>query len=243
LAEIALSNKDSSLMVLYKTHYSSAGYKDKTVDLELDKRVNPIKYKRLAEIDQLIKDVNYNFNRGMEGYAKYQYFHICDSLTTHLLNNYKESEFESGVRKKMGDLSSESRERYKWNKEYFEKYDLIKQHDELDLKIGNMVELYSGKAYTIGKSIGGGGLVSVLIGGMFHLIDPSDNSGVIFMIIGGVGVSVSTIVYISGFISERIFIAKYRKAKRKLYRMKDQIGPVLDKRKEKINGKPLVLIN
>jgi hypothetical protein len=241
LAKVALEKNDSVMLAFYKTQFSDKGKTNKSVELELDKKVNPIKYKRLDEIEKMTATVYRYYNYGNKSYENYDYHNKADSLISYLFNNYKPSEFEASNMSKLKALKIEVKERYKWNKEYYDKLRRIREYDNFQTKIENM----QGKFFDtdgIGRGIAGGGLAGVGMGGLFYLIDGSDALSKTFLVIGGVGVAIGGIIMLSEYISYQSYLKRMRKAKAKLERMKADIGPVLEKRNEKLNGLPLINI-
>jgi hypothetical protein len=241
IAKVALETKDSTLMSFYKKNFSVLGKTNKTLEIELDKKENPIKYKRLDEIARITADIYSNYQYGNSSYRNYNYYYKADSMLNYLFNNYRKSEFEESNLTKLKSLQVEVIQRYNWNKVYYEKRNKIKEYDEYVIRVENM----QGNFFDtdgIGRGIAGGGLAGVGMGGLFYLIDGSDALSKTFLVIGGVGVAVGGIIMLSEYISYQSYLKRMRKAKAKLERMKADIGPVLEKRNEKLNGLPLISI-
>ena len=240
LAKVALETKDSTLMSFYKKNFSVLGKTNKTLELELDKKENPVKYKRLAEIAKITSDIYSNYNYGHSSYKNYKYYYKADSLINYLLSNYRKSEFEESNLNKIKNLQSDVIQRYNWNKDYYEKVDKIKEYDEYVKKVedmrGNFIDTDG-----IGKMIAGGGLGAAGMAGIFYLIDGKiDDLTGTFLVIGGIGIAVGGIIMLSEYISYKSYLKRMRRANSRLDNMKANIGPILEKRNEKLNGLPLI---
>ena len=92
----------------------------------------------------------------------------------------------------------------------------------------------------IGKGFIGGGLAGGVMGGLFYLLEGSNDLSTTLFVVGGIGVVVGGIIMLSEYISFQRYWKRMKKAEAKLERMKTDIGRVLEKRNEKLNGVPLI---
>jgi hypothetical protein len=211
------------------------------------------KIQRARETEEGITNIQKLFSYGNQSYRNYQYFGQADSLTNNLLVNYSFADFNAGKYTELKNLRPELKERYKWNKEYYEKRDKILAYDALVVNANNLSYKYTNKL----KDDDNGTLLlkaSLLaLGGMATLAgaysviakdDTFSKSQVSDLLkYGGAAFGIGLTWTILQSRSVNRTGRKASAAQKEADEMKTSIGPVIDKRKESLSGSPLINTN
>jgi hypothetical protein len=186
---------------------------------------------------------------GHSSLKSYPYYYQVDTLTTRLLKTYREEVIGKDYMSALLQLQTESRERYKWNKEYSKNIEKIRLYDQLvheskelnillDKKINRQLNfsIFPQAALT---SLGG---MAVLTGAASLLIEdtftPKTTKDLLTYGSGGFAVGLTWII-LQGNSQKRT--AKLLKAKNKtIEQLKIEIGQILEKRNQTYMGKPLI---
>ena len=208
---------------------------------------------RAQETKEGIINIQELFSFGKKSYLNYAYFEQADSIANNLLENYSFSDFSAGKYTELKNLRPELQERYKWNKAYFEKRDKILAYDALLINASNLNNNYMNKLNaTVNETLylkatllvlGG---MATLMGG--YAVIANDNTFTqsernSLLKYGGASLGIGLIWSILQGSSVKKAGRNASAVQKRADEMKTSIGPVLNKRKESLNGSPLININ
>lgn len=208
---------------------------------------------RAKEVEEGIKNIQRFFSQGKQSYKNFQYFGQADSLANKLLINYALADFSAGKYNELKNLRPELKERYRWNKEYYEKRDKILEYDALvlnsiDLNYKYMNKLdatVNGTMYVKATLLALGGMATLM--GAYAVLAKDDSfsksTATGLLKYGGAAFGIGLTWTILQNRSVKKAGDKAVSAQREVDEMKNLLGPVLDKRNEALNGSPLININ
>lgn len=202
---------------------------------------------RAKETAEGIKYINKLYAFGKQSYKNYASFGRADSLAAHLLSYYAPADFSPGKYTELKNARPELQERYKWNKAYYMKREQILAYDALVLNANALSQKYqrkldatvNGTLYLKATLLAGGGIAT----GVGTVLMITEGEGANLLKYGGAAFGIGLIWTIIQDWSVNKAGRRATEAHKKANELKQQIGPVIDKRNESIGGSPLINVN
>jgi len=173
----------------------------------------------------------------------YSYYYQVDTLTTRLLKTHNEKEIGKQKIDELGQLQTEARYRYKWNKAYADKKDKILEYDRLTREEQELKLRLTRKS--LNQTVIGGGLVIVgILTGMTGLIvelSRDESSGINTWHKIAIPSFTTGLVLMIGADSDKRTNRKLKPIRTSIQQLTNDIGKeLLDKRNETYMGRPLI---
>lgn len=208
---------------------------------------------RIREAATLREEVYTLAEKGDQSYRNYAYYFRADTTAAYLLRKYKPTEIGDENRSRLQNYRQELQERYKWNQEYYQKSAKIIAYDAMVQKTATLDAEYARKLEaTVNGSLilkasllALGGIAAGI--GAYATIAKDDAFSPAFrnnllMYGGGAFTICMTWTIIQGSSVKRAG-NRAAIARKEAKEISQSIGPVLDKRNEKIGQKPLINTN
>ncbi|MCC5936238.1 MAG: hypothetical protein JJU34_03045 [Lunatimonas sp.] len=249
--EIIRENVDTYLMdyegVALKDHYLEIKQISKKLEFYPSSHAAFEKRKLVVEFEKQIRSFKKN---GDQSYKNYQDYLKADSIASFILLEYTRSDIGAEKYTEIYQLSRELKERYRWNKEYHDKLNQIKEWERLEAVVQYRKRKYDRTVYRLTSDskimIQAGllslGALSAMIGGGLMFDEQASWSGTEGSLVkfGLAGALIGGGWLYFDFKSVDKAESAYIEAKSNADAMKKQIGPLVDKMNESINERPIV---
>lgn len=184
-------------------------------------------------------------------YKNYNSYLIIDTMTTAFLKKFSPEDFRNNEYGTIKNINLDASYRYRWNKEFTQKYDQVKAYDQLKVMLAEreahrqrmVAKTYSGGALVRMFMLTFGGISTLM--GTYGMLDKEESAfskpTSKVMLTAGAS-TVATSLLWSGIVKGRISNAnkKYQRTQTEIKKRERELQTLLDKRLEKKNGTPVI---
>ncbi len=209
-------------------------------------------YSKTASEYRILKSrIDTELKTAATSYTKYNSYLIIDTMTTAFLKKYSRDDFRNNEYGTITNINIDASYRYKWNKEFAQKYDQVKAYDQLKVMLAEreahrqrmIAKTYSGGALIRTFMLTFGGISTMM--GTYGMLDKEESAfskpTSKVMLTAGASTVVTSLLW-SGIVKGRISNAnkKYQRTQAEIKKRERELETLLDKRSEKKNGTPVI---